>query len=36
MGKIETSYANNVKVVGNIIFAATEDGIEVIQIDYTP
>ena len=35
MGKIETSYANNVKVAGNIIFAATEDGIEVIQIDFT-
>jgi len=33
MGKIETSYANNVKVAGDIIFAATEDGIEVIQID---
>ena len=26
MGKIETSYANNVKVSGNIIFAATEVG----------
>ena len=35
IGRIETSYANNVKVVGNIIFAATEDGIEIIQIDYT-
>ena len=34
MGKIETSYANNVKVAENIIFAATEDGIEIIQIDY--
>ena len=33
MGKIETAYANNVKVAGDIIFAATEDGIEVIQID---
>ena len=33
IGKIETSYANNVKVAGSIIFAATEDGIEVIQID---
>jgi hypothetical protein len=33
IGKIETSYANNVKVAGDIIFAATEDGIEVIQID---
>ena len=32
IGKIETSYANNVKVAGSIIFAATEDGIEVIQI----
>ena len=35
MGKIETAYANNVKVAGNIIFAATEDGIEIIQIDHT-
>ena len=34
MGKIETSYANAVKIAGDIIFAATEDGIEVIQIDY--
>ncbi len=34
LGKIETSYANNVKVAGNIIFAATEYGIEIIQIDY--
>ena len=34
MGKIETSYANNVKIAGNIIFAATEDGIEIIQIKY--
>jgi len=33
MGKIETAYANNVKVAGDIIFAATEDGIEFIQID---
>jgi hypothetical protein len=33
LGKIETAYANNVKVAGNIIFVATEDGIEVIQID---
>ena len=33
IGKIETSYANNVKVAGDIIFAATEDGIEIIQID---
>ena len=36
LGKIETSYANNVKVASNIIFAATEDGIEIIQIDSTP
>ena len=35
MGKIETSYANAVKFAGDIIFAATEDGIEVIQIDFT-
>ena len=34
IGKLETAYANNVKVSGNIIFAATEDGIEIIQIDY--
>jgi len=34
MGKIETSYANTVKIAGDIIFAATEDGIEVIQIDF--
>ena len=32
LGKIETSYANNVKVSNNIVFAATEDGIEIIQI----
>jgi hypothetical protein len=35
MGKIETSYANAVKIAGDIIFTATEDGIEVIQIDFT-
>ena len=35
MGKVETSYANAVKIAGDIIFAATEDGIEVIQIDFT-
>ncbi len=35
MGKIETSYANAVRIAGDIIFAATEDGIEVIQIDFT-
>jgi len=35
MGKIETSYANAVKIAGDIIFVATEDGIEVIQIDFT-
>jgi len=34
IGKIETSYANNVKVAGSIIFAATEDGIEIVQIDH--
>ncbi len=34
IGEIETAYANNVKVSGNIIFVATEDGIEIIQIDY--
>ena len=34
LGKIETSYANNVKVSNNIVFAATEDGIEIIQIEY--
>lgn len=32
-GKIETAYANNVKVANNTIFAATEDGIEIIQIE---
>ena len=32
IGKIKTSYANNVKVAGDIIIAATEDGIELIQI----
>jgi hypothetical protein len=31
MGKIQTSYANNVKVAGNIIFAATKYGIEEIM-----
>ena len=35
MGKIKTAYANNVKVSDNIIFVATEDGIEIIQIDFT-
>ena len=34
IGKIETAYANTVKVAGDIIFAATEDGIEIIQVDY--
>jgi hypothetical protein len=33
LGKIETPYANSVKVAGDIIFVATEDGIEFIQID---
>ncbi len=33
IGKIETSYANNVKVHNNIIYAATEDGVEIIQIE---
>ena len=36
IGIIETAYANNVHVAGNILFAATEDGIEIIQIDHTP
>ena len=36
IGKIQTSYANNVKVAGNIIFAATEDGIDIFQINFTP
>ena len=31
-GRISTSYANSVKVADNIIFVATEDGLEVIQI----
>ena len=32
LGRINTSYANSVKVAGNVIFAATEDGLEIIQI----
>ena len=34
IGKIRTSYANNVKLSDNVIYVATEDGIEIIQIDY--
>ena len=32
-GRIDTPYANAVKVRNNIIYVATEDGIEIIQID---
>jgi len=32
-GRLETSYANAIKVNDNVIYIATEDGIEVIQID---
>ena len=33
MGKIDTPYANSIKVSGDVIFVATEDGLEIIQID---
>ena len=36
IGKIQTAKSNDVQVAGNIIFAATEDGIEIIQINITP
>ena len=32
-GRIDTAYANNVKVALNVIFVATEDGIDIIQIE---
>ena len=32
-GRLETSYANAIKINDNVIYIATEDGIEVIQID---
>ncbi len=32
-GRIKTSYANSVKIVKKNIFIATEDGLEIIQID---
>ena len=36
IGKIETGESHDVQVASNIIFAATEYGIEIIQIDITP
>ncbi len=33
LGILETSYANEVKVQGNSIFVATEDGIDIFQIE---
>ena len=33
-GRLETSYANSIKINDNIIYIATEDGIEVVQIDH--
>ena len=32
LGKINTPYANSVKIAGKTIFVATEDGLEIIQI----
>ena len=32
-GRIDTAYANNVKVGLNVIFVATEDGIDIIQVE---
>ena len=32
-GRIDTAYANNVKVALNVIFVATEDGIDIIQVE---
>ena len=32
-GRIDTAYANNVKVALNVIFIATEDGIDIIQVE---
>jgi len=33
LGMLETSYANEVKVQGNSIYVATEDGIDIFQIE---
>ena len=33
IGKIDTSFANNVKIIDDLILVATRDGLEVIQID---
>ena len=33
LGRLETAYANQVKVANNTIIGATEDGIEIIQIE---
>ena len=32
-GKLSTSYANSVKIHKNIIFIATEDGVEIFEIE---
>ena len=34
LGKISTSYVNSVKIKNKIIYAATEDGIDIIQINH--
>ena len=33
-GRLETSYANAIKIKNKVIYVATEDGIEIIQIEY--
>ena len=33
-GRLETSYANAIKINNNVIYVGTEDGIEIIQIEY--
>ncbi len=33
-GRLETSYANAIKINDNVIYIATKNGIEVVQIDH--
>jgi hypothetical protein len=33
LGRVETSYANKIKVQGNKVFVATEDGIDIFEIE---
>ncbi len=33
LGNLQTSYANKIKVQGNRVFVATEDGIDIFEIE---